>query len=592
MGQVTSLQLGYRKFRSIFAATIVFSFFANLLMFVGPLYMLQVYDRVLTSRNEMTLVMLTVIALAMLVSYGVLELIRTKLLVRAGLQFDEIVANPVFHRVVKQKTVLPGGHAQVALSDIDRVREFMTGHGVLAFFDAPWVPIFLALCFAFHPLLGVVATSGAVIIFGLALANEFITRRALMDAGEAAQGASFFANATMQNAEVIQALGMEEQLTSRWAKRHDEMLLNQALGSDRAGLIMATSKFIRMSLQIAILAVGAYLAMRQEISPGVMIAASIIMGRALSPVEQAVGQWKQFVAARTSHKRLKLLFENMPDDEVHVELPVPTGELLVEGLFANVPGTHDTLLRGISFALHPGEVLTIVGPSGSGKTTLVRHLVGASIPTGGAVRLDGTELQHWNPKQLGRYMGYLPQDVKLFGGTIAENISRFEENPNDADIVAAAKLAGAHEMIQRLSNGYNTDVGERGIFLSGGEKQRIGLARAVYRNPSLIVLDEPSSNLDSVGEQALAGCVRELKVMGKTVVLITHKANLLSLSDKTLMLVNGMVEKFAPTSDFFGRRVEASPQDEVAHAHPAKGVDRKTNISPLPAPRTKNPRRA
>lgn len=592
MGQMSSLQLGYRKFRSIFAATMVFSFFANLLMFVGPLYMLQVYDRVLTSRNEMTLVMLTVIALAMLVSYGVLELIRTKLLVRAGLQFDEIVANPVFHRVVKQKTVLPGGHAQVALSDIDRVREFMTGHGILAFFDAPWVPIFLALVFAFHPWLGMVATGGAVIIFGLALANEFITRRALVDAGEAAQGASSFANATMQNAEVIQALGMEEQLTSRWSKRHEDMLLNQALGSDRAGLIMATSKFIRMSLQIAILAVGAFLAINQEISPGVMIAASIIMGRALSPVEQAVGQWKQFVGARTSHKRLKLLFENMPDDEERVDLPTPTGALLVEGLFANLPGTHDTLLRGITFGLHPGEVLTIVGPSGSGKTTLVRHLVGAAIPTGGAVRLDGTELQHWNPRQLGRHIGYLPQDVKLFSGTIAENISRFEENPNDADIIAAAKLAGAHELIQRLSNGYNTDVGDRGMFLSGGEKQRIGLARAVYRAPCLIVLDEPASNLDNVGEQALAACVRDLKAMGKTVILITHKANLLGLSDKTLMLVKGMVEKFAPTSDFFGRRVTQDTHDHAAHPRPPQGIDKKTVIDPLHTPSKKRSRRA
>lgn len=592
MDQISSLQLEYRKFRSIFAATIIFSFFANLLMFVGPLYMLQIYDRVLTSRNEMTLVMLTIIALAMLVSYGLLELIRTRLLVRAGLQFDEVVANPVFHRVVKQKTVLPGGHAQIALSDIDKVREFMTGHGILAFFDAPWVPIFLALCFAFHPWLGMVATGGAVIIFGLALANEFITRRALVEAGEAAQGASLLANATMQNAEVIQALGMEEQLTSRWSKRHDDMLLNQALGSDRAGLIMAISKFIRMSLQIVILAVGAFLAIQQEISPGVMIAASIIMGRALSPVEQAVGQWKQFVGAHISHKRLQLLFDNIPDDEQYVEQPTPAGELLVEGLFANVLGTHEPLLRGITFRLHPGEVLTIVGPSGSGKTTLVRHLVGASISTSGAVRLDGTELQHWNPRQLGHHMGYLPQGVKLFGGTIAENISRFEEKPNDADIIAAAKLAGAHELIQRLNNGYNTEVGERGMFLSGGEKQRIGLARAVYRAPCLIVLDEPASNLDSVGEQALTACVRELKAMGKTVILVTHKANLLGLSDKTLMLVNGMIEKFGPTNDFFGRRVAQNAPSRGSHTRTPKDFDKTRPASPQSAPPKKSTQRA
>jgi PrtD family type I secretion system ABC transporter len=375
---------------------------------------------------------------------------------------------------------------------------------------------------------------------------------------------------------------MEEHLTSRWSKRHDEMLLNQALGSDRAGLIMATSKFIRMSLQIMILAVGAYLAIHQEISPGVMIAASIIMGRALSPVEQAVGQWKQFVGARTSHKRLKLLFDNMPDDEEHVELPVPTGELSVEDLFANVPGTHETLLRGTTFQLHPGEVLTIIGPSGSGKSTLVRHIVGASVPVGGAVRLDGTELKHWSPKQLGRHMGYLPQDVKLFGGTIAENISRFENGAKDADIIAAAKLAGAHDMIQRLSNGYNTDVGERGMFLSGGEKQRIGLARAVYRAPCLIVLDEPAAHLDNIGEQALATCIHDLKAMGKTLILITHKANLLGLSDKTLMLVDGMVKKFARTRDFFGRPVSQETLDNDARLHTPKSIDKKTSIDASP----------
>lgn len=571
MRQKTSLEAAYGRFRSTFIATMVFSFFTNLLMFVGPLYMLQIYDRVLSSRNEMTLVMITVIAIGLLVSYGLLEFTRSRLLVRAGMQFDEVLANPVFHRVVKQQTAQPGGNAQIALRDIDKVREFMTGQGILAFFDAPWVPLFLALCFAFHPWLGIVATVGALIIFALALTNEFATRSSLEDASKASQGANHFVNTTMQNAEVIRALGMEKQLTKRWQTQHDDMLVHQAKASERSGSIMAGSKFVRMSLQVAILGTGAYLAIHQFISPGIMIAASIVMGRALAPVEQAVGQWKQFVNARSSHKRLKQLFDNISDQEERTEQPEPKGSLTVEQLFATVPGTRDTLLRGISFSVEPGEVLAIIGPSGSGKSTLARHLVGAMIPAAGAVRLDGTEMHHWDPDQLGRYIGYLPQDVKLFGGSVSENISRFEEEPEDTEVVAASTLAGAHDMIQKLSNSYETNVGDGGMFLSGGQRQRVGLARAVYRYPSLVVLDEPNSNLDSLGEKALVSCIEELKRMGKTVVLVTHKTNLLALSDKTLMLMNGTVEKFGPTKDFF-QKPKAAPDAKQPAKKTASGT--------------------
>ncbi len=565
MHQKNSLQIAYGKFRSAMAATIVFSFFTNLLMFVGPLYMLQIYDRVLASRNEMTLVMITGIAVTMLLCYGLLEFTRSRLLVRAGLQFDEVVANPVFHRVVQQKTATPASNAQIALTDIDKVREFMTGQGILSFFDAPWVPLFLALCFAFHPWLGLVATVGALIIFALALTNEFATRGALQDAGKASQSANHFVNTTMQNAEVIRALGMEKPLKQRWLKQHDEMLLHQAKASDRAGSIMATSKFVRMSLQVAILGVGAYLAIQQLISPGIMIAASIVMGRALAPVEQAVGQWKQFVGARAAHARLKQLFAQVAEQEERVELPAPKGKLSVDKLFATVPGTRDALLRGISFNIEPGEVLAIIGPSGSGKSSLVRHLVGAANPASGAVRLDGTEMQHWGPDQLGRYIGYLPQDVKLFSGSVAENVSRFAEGADDKDIVIASKLSGAHDMIQTLGNGYETEVGDGGMFLSGGQRQRVGLARAVYRLPSLIVLDEPNSNLDSMGEKALIQCIQELKKMGKTVIFVTHKSNLLAVSDKTLMLMNGAVEKFGPTKELFAQqKQQQQPRSKVA----------------------------
>ncbi|MBM1691572.1 type I secretion system permease/ATPase [Sulfitobacter geojensis] len=567
MKATTPLSQAYGKFRAVFGATVLFSFFSNILMFVGPLYMLQVYDRVLASRNEFTLVMISGIAVALLVAYGLLEFIRSKLLVRAGLQFDDMLANPAFNRVIRHQLASPNSGAHATLQDIDRVREFMTGQGILAFFDAPWVPLFLALCFAFHPWLGMVATVGALIIFALALANEFATRGLLAEAGNANAGASHFVNTTVQNAEVIRALGMEKQLTNRWVAQHDDVLDKQAKASGRAGAIMASTKFVRMSLQIAILGMGAYLAILQEISPGIMIAASIVMGRALAPVEQAVGQWKQFVAARQAHKRLTNIFGSLNDEEDRMQLPDPKGNLSVQGLVATAPGAKagasgakPALLKGITFSVNQGEVLAVIGPSGSGKSTLVRHLVGAAQPAGGSVRLDGTELHHWDAEQLGRHMGYMPQDVKLFRGSVAENISRFIPDAGDAEVTAAAQLSGAYDMIQTLAEGYDTDVGDGGQSLSGGQRQRVGLARAVFRMPNLVVLDEPNSNLDAQGEQALAACIQELKKQGKTVVLVTHKANLLALTDKTLMLVGGSVEKFGPTREMFAQQAQAQQQ--------------------------------
>lgn len=570
MQNQNSLQQAYKKYRMAFAATLIFSMFTNLLMFVGPMYMLQIYDRVLSSRNSTTLIALTVIAVCLLMAYGLLEFTRSKLLVRAGLQFDEVLAHPTFHLVVKQQTAMPGSGAQIALSDIDKVREFLTGQGILSFFDAPWVPLFLGLCFAFHPWLGGVATIGALIIFSLALANEFSTRGALGEAGRAGNGASHFVTTTMMNAEVIRALGMEKPLSKRWESQHNEMLDHQATASGRGGVVVSTSKFVRMSLQVAILAVGAYLAMLQEISPGIMIAASIVMGRALAPVEQAVQQWKQFVGARQSHARLKKLFASIGPDEDRIEMPEPKGDLRVEQLFGTVPGGREPVLRNINFDIKAGEVLALIGPSGSGKSTLVRHIVGATSPASGAVRLDGTEIQHWDSEQLGKHMGYLPQDVKLFRGSVGENVSRFQEDATDEETVAAATLAGAHEMVQQLGDGYGTDVGDNGNHLSGGQRQRVGLARAVYREPCLIVLDEPNSNLDNHGEQALAKCIQTLKANGKTVVLVTHKTGLLALSDKVLMLVNGSVEKFGPTKEIFQPKAQA-PADpkELPKPQPA-----------------------
>lgn len=579
MKATSPLAKAYGRFKAIIFATVIFSFFSNLLMFVGPLYMLQVYDRVLASRNENTLLMITGIAVLLLITYGFLEFIRSKMLVRAGLQFDDMLANPAFNRVVRKQLAAPNSGAHATLQDVDRVREFLTGQGILAFFDAPWVPLFLALCFAFHPWLGFVATGGALIIFVLALTNEFATRGLLQDAGNANIGAAHFVNTTVQNAEVIRALGMEKPLTNRWLKQHDDVLAAQAKASGRAGAIMASTKFVRMSLQIAILGTGAYLAIHQQISPGIMIAASIVMGRALAPVEQAVGQWKQFVAARQAHKRLTDIFAALDDEENRMQLPAPKGNLAVRNLFATAPGTKTALLKGVSFSVTQGEILAVIGPSGSGKSTLVRHIVGAMQPASGAVRLEGTELHHWDPDQLGRYMGYMPQDVKLFRGSVAENISRFLNDVQDSEIVAAATLSGAHDMIQTLSDGYDTDVGDGGNALSGGQRQRVGLARAIFREPSLIVLDEPNSNLDSMGEQALIACIQELKKRGKTVVLVTHKTNLLALSDKALMLVNGAVEKFGPTREIFGQAQQGQPNNDGPAAKPTPAIVNMTDTS-------------
>lgn len=559
------LQLAYGKFRSIFGATIVFSFFVNLLMFVGPLYMLQIYDRVLASRNEITLLVITGISVVLLLTYGVLEFIRSRMLVRAGLQFDDTISRPLFDRVARMQLSNPNSGARSALGDADKVRSFITGQGVLAFFDVPWTPLFLALCFAFHPWLGWVATAGTVIIFILALLNEVLTRSLLTKANVDGQHAAEFAGSTMQNAEVIRAMGMQDALAQRWTTRRNSMLVSQAGASDWAGAVMSSSKFVRMTLQVAILGTGAYLAMKQQISPGIMIAASIIMGRALAPVEQAVGQWKEFIAARQSHARLKKLFETIPAEEQRIYQETSKGHLSVAAVTTVVPGTRDTVLRGVSFDLPAGMTMALIGPSGSGKTTMARHLVGVGDPISGSIRLDGIELPHWDRNQLGQSIGYLPQDVKLFSGTVAENISRFVDDPSDEGILKAAKLAGAHEMISKLSDGYATQIGDGGGRLSGGQRQRVGLARALYGTPSLIVLDEPNSNLDSEGEEALALCLNQLKQEGKTVVIVTHKTNILSKTDRTLILRDGTVQNYVATSELL--QSQQTPKEVVQLAN-------------------------
>ncbi|HEV7415090.1 MAG TPA: type I secretion system permease/ATPase, partial [Tianweitania sediminis] len=468
MIKVDTFKEALLSYRAILGAVVIFSAAINALMFVGPLYMLQVYDRVLQSRSEVTLLALTLIAVAMLIVYGVLEWIRSRVLVRAGMQFDSIVASPLFTRVVSSALSSPSARSEFALVDIDRLREFLTGAGLIALCDVPWVPIFLAVCFFFHPWIGWVATAGAVVIFILAILNEVATKKTLNEANTSSQAAQHFANTTLQNVEVIRALGMEKSLRGRWSAMHRKTLELQATASDRAGVLLSASKFVRMVLQVAILGTGAYLALEKEISPGVMVAASIMMGRALAPVDQVVGQWKQFIGARTAYGRLKDLFSRVPGEAERLELPAPEGRMAAENLIVAPPGSRSPIIAGVSFVLEPGEALAVVGPSGAGKSSLVRALVGVWQPLSGAVRLDGSELQHWNADELGKHVGYLPQTVELFAGTIAENIARFKE-ASDADIVLAAQRAGVHELIQSLPDGYETQIGVGGRQLSGGQ---------------------------------------------------------------------------------------------------------------------------
>ncbi|MBB5278659.1 PrtD family type I secretion system ABC transporter [Rhizobium rosettiformans] len=546
----TPLQAAYSKFRAVVFTTFVFSFAINMLLFVSPLYMLQIYDRVLGSRNETTLLMISLITLFLLVIYGLMEFIRSRMLVRAGLQFDEVLSAAIFSRAVKLRLSNPAAGAEYILSDGDKVREFMTGTGILTFFDAPWTPVFIAICFLFHPWLGYLALAGGIIIFALALINEYATKKQLRDANTAAQGANQFASAVLQNAEVIRSMGMEKALGDRWKSRHTSMLDAQAGASDKSGAIMTFQKFFRMTIQSAILGLGAYLALHQEISPGIMIAASIMMGRALQPVEQGVAQWKQFVSARQAHERLKNLFDKIAGDDQRTELPTPKGLIAVENLTSVIPGSKTPFLKNISFQVNPGETLAVIGPSGSGKSSLIRHMVGVWPAVSGTVRIDGADIAHWDAEQLGQHLGYLPQEVRLFAGTIAENISRFTGGESEA-VVKAAQMAGVHDMILRLPDGYETQVGDNGQQLSGGQRQRIGLARAMFGMPRIILLDEPNSNLDSDGENALIEAIKTMKSEAITVVLVTHKTNLLAISDRALVLRDGAMQAFTTPQELF-----------------------------------------
>jgi ATP-binding cassette subfamily C protein len=570
------LRDGFRATAAVFVSAIVFSLFINLLLFVGPLYMLQIYDRVITSRSEPTLMALTVLAAFLICVYAILECLRSGLLVRAGMAFDQEVSEPVFRAVHRGNLLLPGGNHVQCLRDVDTVREFLTGSGLIAFCDAPWFPIFVFAAFLLHPLFGYFALAGSTITIALTFLNEKATRPKLDAASRTSMKASQNAQAVFRNTEVLQAMGMLSAIKQSWTRNHEETLALQAVASDRAGVIMAATKFFRMFMQTAILGVGAYLVIRRELSPGSMIAGSILIGRAMQPIEVAVGSWKGFIAARGAYGRLRGLITLVGKEPERMSLPRPQGALQVADLVASAPGANNApILKGITFGLAPGEVIGVVGPSAAGKSSLARVLVGVWPVLRGTARLDGSDLSHWKPEELGRHIGYLPQDVELFSGTIAQNIARFQDIDTEP-VLFAARLAGCHEMIQNLVQGYNTQIGDGGQALSGGQRQRIGLARALYGKPSLVVLDEPNANLDSAGEEALLAAVQNLKILKTTVVIVTHKINILAIVDKILIMADGAVQAFgereAVLQRLMGPRVVASTPVPVQASHAAQAA--------------------
>lgn len=547
-----------------FTPVIVFSFFINMLMLTVPIYMLQVFDRVLGSGNIDTLIVLTTIAIVSLLTLAALEGVRTYVMIGLSSWMSRKLGGNILSSSVRIALGQSNDPSVRGLRDLETVRGFLTGPGVFAVLDAPWVPVFLAVIFFVHPLLGSIATIGAVVLFGLALANDILTREPLGQASAESQKSMHRAETAVRNADMISAMGVLPNLVNRWNQDNGRMISLQSLASRRGGAISAFAKFARFVIQLGVLGTGAYLAVQQEITPGAMIASSIIMGRALAPVEQAIGAWKGLVAARGAYTRLHDLIAGGRSGASDMELPAPEGKLTVTGLTFGVPSRTEPILSNVSFALEPGEALGLIGPSAAGKTTLARLLVGSWLPSSGHVRLDGADMSVWRDQDRLQYIGYLPQDVELLGGTVKENIGRMGD-ADDAHVIAAAQLADVHEMVLSLPEGYDTQIGEAGGVLSGGQRQRIALARALFGTPKLLVLDEPNASLDRVGEQALLDTIDEMRRRGVTIVVIAHRPSMLEHVDKILVLREGKVDMYGTRDDVMAQLMgKQPPADESA----------------------------
>jgi ATP-binding cassette, subfamily C, bacterial PrsD len=536
-----------RACRTAFIGVGVMSCMINLLYLTGSLFMLEVYDRVLPSRSVPTLVGLIILASGLYVAQGILDLIRGRILGRVGTSLDEALNARVFDIVVRLPLTVGGRNEGLQpLRDLDNVRGFLGSMGPGAFFDLPWLPFYLAICFAFHVLIGVTALIGALILVTLTVMTEFLSRAPARQALGLAARRNDLAAASRRNAEVLVAMGMSGRLTRRWSEANQNYLDGNQHASDVSGGLGAAAKVMRMMLQSAVLAVGAYLVIHQEATAGIIIAGSILSARALAPVDLAIAHWKSFMAARQSWHRLNRLLESMPARPAPTLLQNPSSRLSVEALCMMAPGDQRVIVQDVTFALSAGNGLGVIGPSGSGKSSLVRALVGVWQPVRGKVRIDGAALDQWSSDVLGRHIGYLPQDVELFAGSVAQNICRFDPGATSDSIISAAKEAGVHEMIIKMREGYDTQVGEQGTALSAGQAQRVALARALYGNPFLIVLDEPNSNLDTEGDEALTRAIRGVRERGAIVVVVAHRPIGIEAVDQLLVLRDGRMQAFGP----------------------------------------------
>ncbi|MCB2100356.1 MAG: type I secretion system permease/ATPase [Rhodobacterales bacterium] len=556
----------------------LFSFVLNLLVLAVPFYMIQVFDRVMSSHSRDTLAVLTLGAVVALVAMAALDLVRARILVRMGQWLDARLASPVFRAALHGDD--GGQGAADRVRDLGRVRGFLTGTGIFAILDAPWVPLFVGLIFVLNPVLGLVALAGAVALFGLAYLNDRLTREPLAQATHAARGALAVAGLVGRQADTVRALGMETGLATRWARDNARALDLQARASDRAGLVVSAARFLRLLLQVGLMGLAALLVISGQLSIGAMIAASIILGRALAPVEQAMGTWRGLQAARAAHDRLRRTLEGGRSAKAMATVPDPQGHLDVDGLAFQPVAGHDPVFRGVTFAVEPGSILGVTGASGVGKTTLARMLVGARRPDHGTVRLDGADVAAWSDDALGPHVGYLPQDVELIPGTVRDNIARFTDATPEA-VFSAARAAGLHEAILRLPQGYDTPVGGNRDLLSAGMRQRIALARALFGNPRFLVLDEPYSNLDADGVSALTSAMDGLKASGASIVIVAHRPSILARADRVLVLEGGRA-----------RLVEKTRRADLTVLSGGEDTPRTQSPEPTPTPRSARKARA
>ena len=547
------------RYRKLFWVIALFSGVINLLAVVPAIYMMQVFDRVMSSRNEMTLLLLTIMALGLFLLSSMVEWIRGQVMIRMSEGIDQDLGERIFGVAFQKSLKEHNANPAQVMSDLNALRQFVTGSSLISLLDLPWMPIFLIVTGLLHPWLGLFTLLGAVILFVLAIWNEHATRKGLDEANQMSVQASRYVNSTLQNAEVIQAMGMLGNMQRRWAAMQQKLIAAQAGASDKGAAISTVTRLVRTAWQSMAMAVAMLLILEGQISGGVMMAAGFLIGKAMLPAEQAISSWKQLDGAKASYRRLCELLEEFPRPAPKMPLPAPTGALRIERLVVTPPGSKTPVVNGIDLALNKGEVLAIIGPSASGKSSLARAMVGVWPSSHGSVRLDGAEISQWSREALGSYLGYLPQDIELFAGSVAENIARFAE-VDSAKVIEAATLAGIHAMVLRFPHGYDTQLGPGGMGLSGGQKQRIGLARALYGQPPLIVLDEPNSNLDDVGEAALVAAIGQLRQAGSTVVLVTHRPSVLAVIDKLLVLQDGNQRMFGPRDQVLKALLPASQQ--------------------------------